>query len=193
MYHVLNTSSIHICGGTHKSKGLDMTSWGIEQLIAIGMDIATFRHMWDFESNQPLPIRDISSWFKLDNREHKAVESMINSILAQWKTILQQQNIQAPIGDWIGCFWNRLSRCPPGGNSSKQFIYLFQSLMSGGSISSPYASMFPSVGQHACLPTRILLIQPLLRNLIVRLGLSSSRCFGFALLIEGKNKPSFDA
>lgn len=60
--------------------------------------------MWDFESNQPLTIRDIATKFKLNNREHRAIESIMNSIPPQWKTILQEQNIQAPIGDWIGSF-----------------------------------------------------------------------------------------
>lgn len=100
MYHVLN-----------------MRIWWNPQIQGIGfgflrntptqLDRNGFSHveqLWGFESNQPLTTTEIADKFNLDNREHRVIDTMVNSIPAHWKTILQQQNIQAPIGNWVGCF-----------------------------------------------------------------------------------------
>ena len=48
--------------------------------------------------------REIAWKFNLDKRELRAIEAMTDSIPMKWKTLVQQINIQAPIGSWVWMF-----------------------------------------------------------------------------------------
>ena len=141
--------------------------------------------MWDFESNQPLTIRDIATKFKLNKREHRAIESIMNSIPPHPKTILQEQNIQAPIGDWIGSFETNCQ--------DAHLVVIFQS------IRLLEQSLMSVHGLHF-LPPTLQYFQVSANTRFVDMaspkGLDSAirvRWFGFTLLTKGKNKPSFNA
>lgn len=72
-----------------------------KQLNLIGMELATFDNCRTLRIINLLPLWTLptnSNWII----ESIVIETMINSIPTQWKSIFQQYNVWAPIGDKVG-------------------------------------------------------------------------------------------
>ena len=65
-------------------------------------------HLWDIfvENNQTLTTREITRMSKLDSRKYRAIETMTNSILKNWRIFMQQNKSRWCVSLYIYIYWS---------------------------------------------------------------------------------------